>query len=201
MEFPKAVIIGVGLTDLKIPPSAQHFFAEVVLLDKTNESVSPLLFQLKKEALYGNDDLATISKEMISMHRDAFMMVGEVVEVDKKKKTIFLSNNNTVTYTHLIVAVGTKHSFSESDYNKEFSDGLQTLIDALRVKKIPTNFETLALMDADRRTPRVSSFEPTQGLFSLDIQRLVSHKILKEKGNSFALSLNGIDKRLYEVIV
>ena len=119
--FPRpSVIIGVGLTDHKLPTSPQHFFAEVVLMDKTNEAVTPLLYQLKKEALYGNDDLATLPRDVVTMQSDAFMMIGEVVEIDKKKKMITLSNNNTVSYNHLIVAVGSKSQFSDSDHNKDF---------------------------------------------------------------------------------
>jgi hypothetical protein len=90
MEYIKTAIIGVNFQDLQKSANSVHLFAEVVLLDKTQESLQPVLYQLKKEALYGTDDLATIPKEFATMQRDAFYMIGEVVEIDKRKKMIRL---------------------------------------------------------------------------------------------------------------
>lgn len=198
--FKPAVIIGVNFKDLQgSQPANQFLFAEVVLIDKTTEGLQPLLFQLKKEAVLGNNDLTTFNKDMISVQDDAFMMVGQVETIDKKKKLIRLSNGNTVSYNHLIVASGSKHNSLPADQCKEFVDGLQALIDGLRLKKIPNSMGVTSPYQTKPAKPqRVVAFDPVN---SKQIQEIVSHRILKEGGQSFPLSLNGVDKRLYEVVI
>lgn len=193
----KTVIIGVSYKDMD---KSQHFFAEVVLLDKTQEALNPLLYQLKKEAICGNDDLASIPKEFVNIQQDAFMMVGEVVGFDKKKKFITLSNGNTVSYNYLIVAANPQSSYTEVELNREFSDGLQSLIDALRVKKVPTPFGAMVGQGETIKATK-ASFDPIARVALQEIQSLVNHRILKEANNPICLALNGNDKRLYEVVV
>jgi NADH dehydrogenase len=135
MDFQKSLIIGVEFKELRASPSSQHIFAEVVLIDKTQKSLQPILYRLKKEPGSSHNDLMDVKRHLTSIQRDAFMLVGDVLSIDKKKKMIYLANNNTVSYNYLIVASGPKHSFEGSNHEEEFAVGLQTLADALKIQK------------------------------------------------------------------
>lgn len=205
MEYIKTIIVGVGYKDLQRTSSSQHFFAEVVLIDKTQEALSPALYQLKKEAICGKDDLTSLPRDFASMQRDAFLMVGEVVHIDKKKKFINLSNGDTVSYNHLIVASGKNGTpFSSFEQNKEFSDALQALIDALKIKKNIANAfnnEQVHPKKSLEKTTRFTTLDSSISLNSKEINDIISHRILHNKGGLITLSLDGRDKSFYEVIV
>jgi len=103
----RAVIIGVNLRDLETPISGNHIFVDVVFIDKSNEILHPLLYQLKSEAMRSDQDLEQFRRNgYVSLGNNAFAMIGEVLTIDKKKKQIHLQNNDTVTYKHLITATG-----------------------------------------------------------------------------------------------
>ena len=149
MEFEKAVIIGVSPQNYQNTISSKHMVAEVVLIDKSQSALRPLLYQLKKNSLSETSvDKAIQDGGLVSVDRDAFMMVGEVLSIDKKKKMIHLSNQNTVSYKHLIVA-----------NDEEFSHAIHALIDALKVQKKIPSLSSLDRYHATREHPKYSLFE------------------------------------------
>lgn len=204
MEIKTTTIIGVSLRDLNGgQPGSQFLFAEVVLIDKTSDGITPQAYQLKKEAVAGNSDLSTLSRDVIAIHPNAFMIMGDVLSIDKKKKMIYLSNGNAVSYNHLIVASGKQNS-NPSEQCKEFADGLQALIDGLRLKKIPNSVMGVTSPYSTRgqgKTPKFASIDLSEPHAAKHIKDLVTHRILQEGGYQFSLSLNGSDKRLYEVML
>lgn len=82
----RTVIIGVNARTLQNPRSAKHFFADVVLIDKSNTILQPLLYQLKNDALNKSYELNHFKRDgYMSIDHNAFAMMGEVLNIDKKK--------------------------------------------------------------------------------------------------------------------
>lgn len=132
MDISKTTAIGGHYRDRNTPINWDvTLFAKVVFLDKTNPSANPQLYQLVDSALADRPpDL--IKSQTFSFNDDAFTHIGEVSEIDKKKKQILLSNRNTVSYTYLVVVSGNKSHFNFQGH--EFSAGLQALVEALKMQ-------------------------------------------------------------------
>ncbi len=124
MDVNKVYI--VDFKDMKSPAKDTTIFAEIVLIDRTHPAVQPLLYQLNSDS--PSHDISHFQNHLISLTRDAFQEVGPVDSIDRKHKQILLANKNTVNYKYLIIASGN---------NNTLSSGLQTLIDALKVKSLP----------------------------------------------------------------
>jgi NADH dehydrogenase FAD-containing subunit len=138
MEFgQRAFIVGANLENVgKTPPPPRHIFADIILIDKTQDSVNPSLYQIRKDTINENDDYLALKRNgYFSIDRNAFMITGTVVLIDKKKKIITLSNENTVSYNHLILANGIHPPPDGCVHDEEFVAGLHALLEALRVRK------------------------------------------------------------------
>jgi hypothetical protein len=114
-------------------------FAEVLFVDKVNPSSNPLLYQLSNSKLY-LEEILTLHKTIpLNFSHDNFVLLGEVLFINKKKKQVTLVNHNKISYNHLVIGSGKKLPlFLQSE---ELLAALQTLTDALRLKpKIPDSF-------------------------------------------------------------
>ncbi|ADI38779.1 hypothetical protein [Waddlia chondrophila] len=132
----RAVIIGVNLRDLESQISGKHLFVDVVFIDRSNEILHPLLYQLNAQAMRSDQDLEQFRRNgYLSLGCNAFAMVGEVIGIDKKKKQIHLRNNDSVTYKHLITATGLSQTQMGSVHDQEMTAGFHTLSEALRINK------------------------------------------------------------------
>ena len=140
MDFStKVFIIGPDFKDLSPSMAKRNIYAEVVLIDRLHPDSQPALYQLNNGS--AEEDLKAIKQGIISLQSDAFVMVGEVVSINKKSKTIILSNENTVTYKYLIIANAGRHQHVHG--GEEFNSSLNTLFYALLMsKKIPNSFST-----------------------------------------------------------
>jgi NADH dehydrogenase FAD-containing subunit len=197
----RSVIIGVNIRDIENPLSAKHLFVDVVLIDKSHEILHPLLYQLKNDALRANQDLEQLRRNgYVSLDHNAFAMVGEVLEFDKKKKQIHLKNNDTVTYKHLILATGLKQTHMGSVHDEELSVGFHTLSEALRINKNTdhlrnsVSFEHLRFNTYKPHT--LSSQAPSE---EVTIQNLIKTLSTHDYSKSLNMTLAGTNRRLYEV--
>lgn len=132
----RAVIIGVNFRDLESQISGKHLFVDVVFIDRSNEILHPLLYQLNAQAMRSDQDLEQFRRNgYLSLGCNAFAMVGEVMEIDKKNKQIHLRNDDSVTYKHLITATGLSRTQMGSVHDQEMTAGFHTLSEALRISK------------------------------------------------------------------
>ena len=141
MDLSKVYIIGAEFKDLNSTRSTQHFYAEVILIDRSLPEAKPTLYQLTPEPNL-QEDLKAIKQGIITLSEDAFVTVGEVKQINKATKTIILTNGNTVTYKYLILANRNPNTSLKQD---EFLSSLNTLFYALLLSKtlptINTNLE------------------------------------------------------------
>lgn len=119
-------------------------FAEIVFVTKTPQDVAPLLYQLQDDVhlcneLFYHAQLSFSIDEKISL-------LGEIVSIDKRNKSILLSNKVTVRYNYLIT-ISNNEPPPHVD-NHSFNSGLQTLVDALKIRsKIPSSFASVSKED------------------------------------------------------
>ncbi|MFQ5729596.1 MAG: hypothetical protein ACE5GN_04465 [Waddliaceae bacterium] len=204
MEFDnKAVIIGVNLRDLEGTPSPQSIIAEIVLIDRTNGILHPLLYQLRRDALDQQNDISTIHNyDFTTIESNAFAMIGEVLTIDKTKKQIYLKNEITVTYQHLIMASGLKQSMQGSTYDEELSAGLHALMEAIRVRKnistVLNSGDTNPLGFKRKPCSPLRQIKPVLELSFQNIEKILSPHVLRS-GKSLEMMLAGTEKRLYEL--
>lgn len=170
MDIPQnAMIIGVTLRELEKNPPSKYLFADVILIDKSHKGLQPLLYEVE----------------------DTFMMMGEVINIDKKKKQIILSDNTIVSYNHLILATGLTPSHSGSIPHQEFTAGLNALLEAIKIRN---------------NLPKLNEIAEKYSLSKLTLTLADENsliKIVKTKISGqdtlAASQLGGIDRRLYEV--
>lgn len=185
--------IGIEFKEIRENQTNCHIIADIVVVDRTTSEISPKLYILKDNRFIEEKDLDALKNGYLHFDKDAFIQLGEVTLINKKKKHIILSNGNTLSYKKMIVASGTKQSI----LNNEFLPAFKTLIDALRVKeKIPSSF--------GQTTPSSGNSNPPHHLFHQTSERLktmdsIDAKFQIEPSPPRDLSLSGVTKRLYEV--
>lgn len=196
MDISKAFNVGGDYRDRKAPVNWEsRLFAEVVFLDKTNPDAKPQLYQLKDSEISHTPPLI-IKANAISFSRDAFVLLGEVAIIDKKKKQILLTNKNTISYQYLVIVSGSKPILSYQD--PEFGPGLKALVDALRMKpEIPTALAT-AKKEHLKKAPHKNN-PASQEDSATPIGQVVHPQIASAGTKSISLDLNALNKRLYEV--
>ena len=200
----RAVIIGVNIRDLEKPVSSQHVFADVVMIDQSNGILNPLLYQLQSDAFRHTEDTSTIRQHgYMPLEKGAFAMIGEVLSINKLKKLIYLTNNGTVAYKHLVVASGLKQTLLSATHDSDLAGGLHALIEALRVRNNIS--ESLHFPDVDhlgfqkKKTPNLSQIKPSQEIAIKNLQRLIAPYVAAKSDKSLDMALANTEKRMYQV--
>ncbi len=168
MNFNNTLIISTELKELKFKNASQHFFAEVVLIDRTPPGVDPQLYQVKKDQFPEEDNVSALKHGILTLQDDPFIMMGEVDTLDRKQRQISLKNGNVVTYKYLIINSGSRQDC-------EFATALQTLFHALLLsKKIPN---TIAHLQSKAEETNLK----THTLLSQTISPEIIEKIVRKK--------------------
>lgn len=204
MELSKTFQVSADYKDCRNTVNWETLqFAEIIFVDKTHSLNRPLLYQLNEHKL-SIDQLLNICKSAsLSFSRDAFVLVGEVLHIDKKKKQISLNNKNIIAYTHLVIASGKKPVLSFQ--NEELAPALQALTDALRVKpkipaSLPTYLKSSSILNCPQREPTFAAID--QSLASQDnhtIGKVVHPHIIAVEPNLNPQDLDRHNSRFYEV--
>lgn len=201
MEFTKTLQISSDYKDNLRPLDWQMVqYAEVVFLDKTHPTQDPIVYQLNDSKLSLTDALSISRTNPNFFSKDSFMYIGEASGVDRKQKTILLSNKNTVVYHYLVILSGTKPIEVERD--DELVAALQALNDALKMKpKIPSSFSD----NKSSRKKDPSSQKDMQGEIldepssQSSVEEFAKPWIAHSTSQDFPGNLGGYKDRLYEV--
>jgi len=202
MEISKTSSINVDYKDRRSPPSWQtRFFGEIILIDKTQSSLHPRIYQLADRSIPTEHQILYWKSGAITISDESFVLIGEALFIDKKKKEILLTNNNTIAYNYLIIASGAKPVFSFDC--KKFLAAMQALTDAIRIKrKIPSSFAKCIPLHAKTKSPLFSvQYHHLPSLITSNTIELIAHPHMCESFNHklFSPDLCSINKRLYEV--
>jgi NADH dehydrogenase len=148
MPNKKVVIVGGGFGGLNVAKNLKKSPLDILLIDKTNHHLfQPLLYEVASAAL-SPGEIAIPIREILRKQDNATVMMGEIVQIDKKNHQVILGNGEKVDYDYLVLAVGARHSyFGKNDWEK-FAPGLKTIKDALTIREeILLSFEQAERLD------------------------------------------------------
>ena len=135
MQRPKVVIIGGGFGGLNAAKSLKHADVDILLIDKTNYHLfQPLLYQVATAAL-SPGDIATPIRGVLRKQKNATVIMGEVVSIDKENKKVKLALGEEFEFDYLIIAAGSRHSYFGNEQWEKSAPGLKTIHDALKIRE------------------------------------------------------------------
>jgi NADH dehydrogenase len=77
----------------------------------------------------------------LAKHKNVEIILGEVVNIDRKNRRVFL-RDRTVSYDYLIVAAGSQNSYFGHDDWEQYAPGLKSIEDAISIRsRIYSAFE------------------------------------------------------------
>jgi NADH dehydrogenase len=142
MKYTRVVVIGGGFAGLSVARNVQKKQIDLVLIDKSNHHLfQPLLYQVATATLSPTEIIYPI-REIFRKQKNAHVVMGQVVSIEKAEKKITLTNGEKIGYDFLVIAPGSRHSYFGQDQWESFAPGLKTLSDALKIReKILLSFE------------------------------------------------------------
>jgi NADH dehydrogenase len=131
---PQVVIVGAGFGGLWAASALARAPAQVTVIDERNYHLfQPLLYQVATAGL-SPADIATPIRGVLSRQKNARVLLGRVVGVDKKRRLVALRDRE-VAYDYLIVATGARHAYFGHDEWAAFAPGLKNIDDATKLRR------------------------------------------------------------------
>jgi NADH dehydrogenase len=159
MPNKKVVIVGGGFGGLNVAKKLKKCPLDILLIDKTNHHLfQPLLYEVASAAL-SPGEIAIPIREILRKQDNATVMMGDIVQVDKKNHQLTLANGEKVSYDYLVLAVGARHSYFGKNEWEQFAPGLKTIKDALIIREeILISFEKAERLDNKAETEKYLNF-------------------------------------------
>lgn len=110
----QAAVIGVERQAFERYPSTENLRAEIVIIDVSSMFLNPQAYEVSFSS------------------KGAPTMMGEVLSIDHNKKQIFLKNQCTLFYKHLIFA----KNLLQISYHKHLIGAVKSLLDAQKIQDI-----------------------------------------------------------------
>ena len=131
---PHVVIVGAGFGGLAVARGLDKLPVEVTLIDRQNfTTFQPLLYQVATSGL--NDaDVAHPVRGLFHRQRNLHVRRGEVVGVDWDRRLVWLADDRTVPFDHLVLAVGAVATWFGVPGAERHAIPLYTLEDADRLR-------------------------------------------------------------------
>jgi NADH dehydrogenase len=128
------VIVGGGFGGLNAAREFAHAPVAVTLIDRRNHHLfQPLLYQVATAAL-NPSDIATPIRRVVRDQKNVEVLLAEARSVDLSAKIVGL-DEGSVSYDHLIVATGARHSYFGQEAWALFAPGLKSIGDALEIRR------------------------------------------------------------------
>lgn len=153
------IIIGAGFGGLTVAKRLKSTHFDIILIDKTNHHLfQPLLYQVASATL-SPGDIAIPIREIFRGQENTTVLMGNVVQIDKKVKHVILKNKDHLSYDYLVVAPGTRHSYFGRDEWEKYAPGLKTIKDAVNIREeILISFEKAERLDNPSQTQKYLNF-------------------------------------------
>src|SRR5690606_734115 len=134
-EKRKIVIIGGGFGGLNTAKELRNTDVNITIIDKSNHHLfQPLLYQVATAALSPGDIAAPI-RAILGKQSQARVLMGEVKDIYIRDSYLTLTDGRNITFDQLVIAPGAQYNYFRNDEWKEFSSGLKTIGDALRIRE------------------------------------------------------------------
>jgi NADH:quinone reductase (non-electrogenic) len=133
----RVVVVGSGFGGLFAAKALRRSNVEVTLIAKTSHHLfQPLLYQVATGIL-SEGEIAPPTREILSRHRNAQVLLGEVTEIDVDARTVtsqVLGRETRTAYDSLIVAAGATQSYFGHDEFARDAPGMKSIDDALELR-------------------------------------------------------------------
>src|SRR5256884_760612 len=145
-HVPRIVLVGGGFGGLAAARALRNAPVRVLLMDRSNHSLSqPLLYQVAT-AMLAPGDIAAPIRHLLRRQRNVTKAMAEVTGVDAARRHVlvdYLGRPDTpFEYDYLILATGATHSYFGHNEFAPFAPGLKSLSDAESVRaKVLKAFE------------------------------------------------------------
>lgn len=134
-EKPRVVIIGGGFGGLRAAKVLGKKSVSVTLIDRKNHhTFQPLLYQVAT-AVLSPGEIASPIRRALHRYQNIEVVLGEVVDFDKEKQLVILSDGSEISYDYVIVAAGARHSYFGHDEWEKDAPGLKTIEDAVEIRR------------------------------------------------------------------
>ena len=134
METKHIVVLGAGFGGLTFCQAFNHPQARVTLVDRQNHHLfQPLLYQVATAGLSA-PEIAQPVRSILSDRPSVTVLLDTVVDFNLAEKKVFLEKN-TLAYDYLVLALGGVTSYFGHPEWEQFTPGLKSLDDALRIRR------------------------------------------------------------------
>lgn len=135
------MIIGCGFGGLSAAKRLRNSNVDVILIDKTNHYLfQPLLYQVAIAAL-SPGDVAQPIRSILRRSTNIHVLMQTVLHIDTTERLI-VHDGGVISYDHLILAPGARHSYFGHPEWEAAAPGLKDLNDALLIReRLLTTFE------------------------------------------------------------
>ncbi len=131
---PHVLIIGAGFGGLEAAKLLGGEPVRVTVIDRTNYHLfQPLLYQVATAALSPADIAAPI-RAVLRESPNMDVMLADVRSIDVANKRVVTSERE-ISYDHLILATGARHSYFGNDQWEKLAPGLKSLEDAVEIRR------------------------------------------------------------------
>jgi NADH dehydrogenase len=128
------VIVGGGFGGLNAARALARAPVAVTLIDRRNHHLfQPLLYQVATAAL-NPSDIAIPIRKILRRQPNAEVLLAEARTIDLEARVIGL-DSGSVSYDHLIVATGARHSYFGNESWAPVAPGLKSIGDALEIRR------------------------------------------------------------------
>ena len=141
-NYHRVVVVGGGFGGLYATQSLRKAPVSIVLIDKRNFHLfQPLLYQVATGAL-SPANIAAPLRAILKHQSNVTTLLGEVVDIDVKQRTLQLVEGNQVEYDTLIVAAGVRYNYFGNEKWAALAPSLKTIEDATEIRRrVLTAFE------------------------------------------------------------
>ena len=189
MEATRFVVGGTENPFDHYPSHHRCISVELVLVDRSCERTVPILYVLKH-------DLSTPSMDP----RDAFALLGPILDMNRDRKEICLSDSTLVSYRSLITFTGPKSGHYQVSAGEDFCPGaILAMIDAIRCDPLR---QSAILTSAPDHVPKKLLLKPLaikRLEDRVDLDHWLPHPSLTVNLHCFSNQWGQIQKKLYEV--
>ncbi len=155
MTLPHVVIVGGGFAGLNVAKGLRNAPVTITMIDRTNHHLfQPLLYQVATATLSPRDIAAPL-RSILRGQPNLKVVMADVTAIQKATNTLTLSDGTWVHYDHLVVAVGSRHSYFGHPEWESIAPGLKTLQDAVRIRE-----KILSSLEAAERVSNPNDQQP-----------------------------------------
>ena len=133
--IPHVVIVGGGFGGLRAARELKRAPVRITLIDQSNHHLfQPLLYQVATAGL-SPADIASPIRAVLAHQKNTEVLMGEVIGVDGKSKSVLLCGGHKVRYDYLILATGSTHSYFGHPEWEPDAPGLKSIYDATMIRQ------------------------------------------------------------------